>query len=111
MAAKLTRITHRIAIQLHLLAERCTICSCRSRRHVQKIWIHPRIHGIEWVDNCERSYKKRLWKEVIVVYFKLLVGPMSWMGPGVSAIRKNFLPHPSRYSTGCCKSPPIIQRH
>jgi hypothetical protein len=27
MAAKLTRLTERIAIQLHLVAERCTICS------------------------------------------------------------------------------------
>jgi hypothetical protein len=25
MAAKLTRLTHKIAIQLHLVAERCTI--------------------------------------------------------------------------------------
>jgi hypothetical protein len=27
MAAKLTRLTHKIAIQLHLVAESCTICS------------------------------------------------------------------------------------
>jgi hypothetical protein len=27
MAAKLTRLTHQIAIQLHLVAESCTICS------------------------------------------------------------------------------------
>jgi hypothetical protein len=29
MAAKLTRRTHKIAIQLHLVAESCTICSSR----------------------------------------------------------------------------------
>jgi len=28
MAAKLTRLTHKIAIQLHLMAESCTACSC-----------------------------------------------------------------------------------
>jgi hypothetical protein len=37
MAAKLTRLTHNIAIQLHLVAESCTICSSRSRRLVRKI--------------------------------------------------------------------------
>jgi hypothetical protein len=37
MAAKLTRLTHQIAIQLHLVAERCTICSSRSRRPVRKL--------------------------------------------------------------------------
>jgi hypothetical protein len=32
MAEKLTRLTHKIAIQMHLVAENCTICSSRSRR-------------------------------------------------------------------------------
>jgi len=31
MAVKLTRQTHEVAIQLHLVAESCTICSSRSR--------------------------------------------------------------------------------
>jgi len=31
MAAKLTRLTDKIAIRLHLMAENCTICSYRSR--------------------------------------------------------------------------------
>jgi hypothetical protein len=42
MVAKLTRLTHKIAIQLHLVAESCTICSSRSRRPVRDFWIHPR---------------------------------------------------------------------
>jgi len=38
MAAKLTRLTHKIAIiQLHLVAESCTICSSRSRHSVRKL--------------------------------------------------------------------------
>jgi hypothetical protein len=41
MVAKLTRLTHIIAIQLHLVAERCTICSSRSRRPVRKLMDTP----------------------------------------------------------------------
>jgi len=37
MAVKLTRMTHKIAIQLQLVAEICTICSSRSRRPVRKL--------------------------------------------------------------------------
>jgi hypothetical protein len=41
MAAKLTRLTYRIAIQLHLVAESCTICSSHSRWPVQKLLDTP----------------------------------------------------------------------
>jgi len=41
MATKLTRLTHKIAIQLHLVAENCTICSSRSRQPVRKLLITP----------------------------------------------------------------------
>jgi hypothetical protein len=37
MAAELTRLTHKIATQLYLVAESCTICSSRSRRPVRKL--------------------------------------------------------------------------
>jgi hypothetical protein len=37
MAAKLTRLTRKIAMQLHILAESYTICSSRSRRPVRKL--------------------------------------------------------------------------
>jgi len=37
MSAKLTRLTHKIVIQLHLVAESSTICSSRSRRPVRKL--------------------------------------------------------------------------
>jgi hypothetical protein len=39
--AKLTRLTHKIAIQLHLVAESCTICGSRSRRPVRKLLDTP----------------------------------------------------------------------
>jgi len=41
MEAKLTRLTHTIAIQLHLLAESCTICSSCSRRPIRKFLDTP----------------------------------------------------------------------
>jgi hypothetical protein len=41
MSAKLTRLTHKAAIQLHLVAESCTICSSRSRRPVRKLLDTP----------------------------------------------------------------------
>jgi hypothetical protein len=41
MAAKLIRLTHKIAIQLHLVAESCTICSSLSRWPVRKLLDTP----------------------------------------------------------------------
>jgi len=41
MAAKLTRLTHKVAIQQHLVVESCTICSSRSRRPVLKLLDTP----------------------------------------------------------------------
>jgi len=38
MAAKLTRLTHKIAMHLHLVAESGTICSSSSRRPVRKLF-------------------------------------------------------------------------
>jgi len=37
MAAKLTRLTHKIAIQLQLVAESSTVCSSHSRPSVRKL--------------------------------------------------------------------------
>jgi hypothetical protein len=41
MAAKLTRLTHKIAVQLHLVAKRYTTYSSRSRRQSGNFWIYP----------------------------------------------------------------------
>jgi len=41
MAAKLTGLTHKIEIPLHLVAESCTICSSRSRWPVLKLLVSP----------------------------------------------------------------------
>jgi hypothetical protein len=41
IAAKLTRLTHKTAIKLHTVTERCTICSSRSTRPVRKLLDTP----------------------------------------------------------------------
>jgi hypothetical protein len=48
MVAKLTRLTHKIAIQLHLVAESCTICSSRSRRPVLELLDTPSYVKAQW---------------------------------------------------------------
>jgi hypothetical protein len=53
MAARLTTLTHEITIQLHLVAESCTICSSRSRRPARRILDTPSYitiseKGISW---------------------------------------------------------------
>jgi hypothetical protein len=55
MAAKLNRLTHKIAIQLHLLAESCTICSSRSRQPVRKLLDTPLYVFIAWYLDMHRN--------------------------------------------------------
>jgi hypothetical protein len=45
MTAKLTRLTHKVALQLHLVAKSCTICSSRSRQPVRKLLDTPSYLG------------------------------------------------------------------
>jgi hypothetical protein len=52
MAAKLTRLTHKIAIKLQLVAESCTTCSSRSRRPVRKVLD---------TTSCARVYNETTW--------------------------------------------------
>jgi hypothetical protein len=49
MAEKLTRLTHKIAIQLHLVAESCTIRRSRSRRPVRKLLVTPSYVPLAWL--------------------------------------------------------------
>jgi hypothetical protein len=47
MASELTRLTHKIAIELHLVAKSCILCSSRSRRPVREVLDTPSSVGIE----------------------------------------------------------------
>jgi hypothetical protein len=44
MAAKLTRLTHKIAIQLHLVADSCIIAVLAPGGQSGNFWIHPRMY-------------------------------------------------------------------
>jgi hypothetical protein len=54
MAEKLTKLTHKIAIQLHLVAESCTICSSRSRRPILKLFGYTLLsrHNAYMAETC-----------------------------------------------------------
>jgi hypothetical protein len=52
MAAKLTRLTHKITIELHLMTESCTICSSRSRRTVRKLLDTPSYTSLQSNGPC-----------------------------------------------------------
>jgi hypothetical protein len=64
MATKLTRLAHKIAIQLHLVAERCTKYGSRSRRPVRKLLDTPlytsappiRLHGVVFIYRKHRDF-------------------------------------------------------
>jgi hypothetical protein len=45
---KRTRLTHKTALQLHLVSGRCTICSSRSRRPVRKLLDTPSYNPWDW---------------------------------------------------------------
>jgi len=64
MEAKLIRLTHKIAIQLHLVAERYTICSSRFRRPVRLLLDTPSYYAVYHKDFI--SEVRRLLSRLIV---------------------------------------------
>jgi hypothetical protein len=106
MAAKLTRLTHKIAIQLHLVAESCTICSSRSRRPVQKLLD---THSLclcnkSWILYLRTSVPPtwaQIWKRVpqILVYQQWLSHSL----PVISSLPASFTVSLTHASTYCIK--------
>jgi hypothetical protein len=66
MAAKLTRLIHKIAIQLHLVADSCTIFSSRSRRLVRKLLDTP-MYSLQFYINNYTSVNL-LQKQTVFTY-------------------------------------------
>jgi hypothetical protein len=76
IAAKLTRLTLKIAIQLHLVAESCTICIYCSRRPVRKLldtsslfWFQIRSYGTglhRYPGGCFEQNVPNLYKETLI---------------------------------------------
>jgi len=55
--AKLTRLTHKIAIQLQLVAESFTTCSSRSRRPVRKLLDTPSYSNAQTqIDDFQKQF-------------------------------------------------------
>jgi hypothetical protein len=61
MEAKLARQTHKTAIQLHLVAESCTICSSRFRQPVRKLFDTPSYHVRHY---ASRWIRRMLWNDL-----------------------------------------------
>jgi len=54
MVVKFTRLTHGIVIQLHLVAESCTICRVRSRGASPETFGYTLVHDVSGVNFCSR---------------------------------------------------------
>jgi hypothetical protein len=118
IAAKVTRLTHRIAIQLHLVAESCTICSSRSRWPVRKLLDTPLYVSLLTLNSTclyinialsATDVSADRGKDHVLVTFTLLnqsqeaAGASSWHSPPSSAEVKNawnytFTPHTSSWN-------------
>jgi hypothetical protein len=80
MAAKLTRLTHKIVIQLHLVAESYTIYSSSSKRPVRKLLDTPSYiitndifsAGCHNTDNTTHYTNLRGVPEVIILTFEIV---------------------------------------
>jgi hypothetical protein len=89
MVAKLTRLTHKIVMQLHLMAESCTIYGFRSRRPVRKLLDTPS----QVLDISVSLYYTSQLKVQTFIYTRIVV---SWLvaqcndvvGPSVTVLRK-----------------------
>jgi hypothetical protein len=75
MAAKLTRLTHKIAIQLHLVAESCTICSSCSRRPVRKLLDTPSYaaSSTHYIPSVMQSVWACSWQNWEILYSEVAV--------------------------------------
>jgi len=74
MAAKLTRLTHKMMIQVHLVAEGCTICSSHAGRQVQKLLDTPsylHLPTLMWFCKIfillEQNYQAHIFKNLYLL--------------------------------------------
>jgi hypothetical protein len=69
MAAKLNKLTHKIAIQLHLVAESCIICSSCSRRTVRELLDTPSYLPVSQVWLLPSGFRRKTlcWNTASIV--------------------------------------------
>jgi hypothetical protein len=72
--AKLTRLTQKIAIQLHLVAESCTICSSRSRRPARKP-LDTMLYTSVVIGVLEFDYRRELGIFLFTTASRTTLGP------------------------------------
>jgi hypothetical protein len=91
MAAKQTRLTHKIAIQLQLLAESSTICSSCSKRPFRKLLDTPSYSFLSFTCNNEFSALTDwpLLKENSTVYVQLSQLSKQFHQVGINLTRYN----------------------
>jgi len=87
MAAQLTRLTHKVVIQLHPVAQNCTICSSRSRRPVRKLLdtpscYHDTVHRYSYQQVCRGKAKLTLSRCMKTVIVKTIVTRLARCGRG-----------------------------
>jgi hypothetical protein len=73
MGTKLTRLTHKIAMQLHLVAESCTVCSSRSRRPVRKLLDTPSYDHVNEALLLHRWEKCENWQPLNRILINILI--------------------------------------
>jgi len=66
MVEKITRLTHKIAMQLHLVSENWTICSSRYRQLVRKF-----LDTLSYFHLCLEQKRNRMktWHGVLPLFF------------------------------------------
>jgi hypothetical protein len=85
MAAKLTRLTHKIAIQLHLVADSCAICSSLSRRSVRKLLDIPWYQQTLPLDRVLRKFNPihtlthNFFKSHVIIHSPRIRYPKLWL--------------------------------
>jgi hypothetical protein len=114
MAVTVTRLTHKIAKQLRLVAESCTICSSRCRRPVRKLMDTSSYNLCSWncvvilPQNHERSKIQRIedkkGKENYIIW-----GTASWEADSHSPSQELPPPPPiePKGSLSCSQQPTI----
>jgi hypothetical protein len=78
MASKLSRLTYKIAIQLHIVAESCTICGSRSRWWDRKLLDTPSYFLSVCLDICKSTiYYVPVC--VLALLSNLFLTPFEWL--------------------------------
>jgi len=104
MAAKLTRLTHKMAIQLHLVAKSCTICSSRAWLPVRKLLDTPWYSSFPSAIHFTLKMDAARSSETVVSYHNTTRRPLLSQYKTFGFYKKREISWPSeRLSTSCTR--------